>query len=694
MCLVGPLLLGWPCISSAATISDLPARIGEPNPPREDSGCSDLLPAGAVPRKPIDARALARIRDVGTVRDYPAGSRPMALSPDRSRVAFVLQRADPDRNAYCFALVVLPLRQGAVPTVIDTGGELITIRDNYLGMADFPTGAQATVEPKWAPDGRSVAFLKRNNGITQIWQAFLDGRPARQLSQSSTDVDQPAWSRDGRSIIYRTRPGLVAARQAIDAEGRRGYLYDARFPALGSATPLPPSNIPYVWMTLRLDDGAVAMTSDADRHAQLDQIEGIPESAVMGTRSGRHTAWAEAVQPNALLPVFRLHVRVADREIPCISDLCVGDLKGIWWLPEGQLIFSRSEGVGNGELAFYRWTPGRLGPRRIMKTDALYISCQSLARGLACLRETPTHPRKVVIIHAGSGNTTTIYDPNPEITGAPHGRVERLTWTDARGGSTFGYLILPPDYRRGQKLPLVVVQYWAKGFQRGGVGDEVPIFPLANNGFAVLSFDRPRERTALIRNHNDDEYMREAMRDWKDRRDVLASLEAGVRLLIDRGIVDPARVGLTGLSDGGETTQFALINSTMFTAASLGTCCKDPLAFTALAGSAQWAAQERWGLRPWTRESQAQWQAASLALNAGRITTPILLQLSDWEFRMSIQTVAEFQRLGRPLELRVFPSEFHIKTQPAHRWALYERNIEWFSRWFKPSWQRQPRPTP
>jgi len=654
--------------------------------------CSNILPANIVRRREVDALALAKIRDIGTVRDFPAGSRPLALSPDRSKVTFVLQRADPASNSYCFALVVLPFSRGAIPQVVDTGGDLITIRGNYLGMGDFPTGAQATAEPKWAPDGQSIAFLKRFNGVTQLWQAFLDGRQARQLTWSATDVDHPNWSADGRSILYRTRPGLIPAHNAIEEEGRKGYLYDARFPALGSAKPLPSSGVPFVWTTLRLSDGVASAASEADRTHVLDRVEGAPVGARMAAASGHHLAWADLLKPDALMSLLHLRVRLAGREIECEFDACTGDIKGLWWLADGELIFLRSEGIGNGEIAFYRWTPGARPPRRVLRSDALFIGCDVLTDRLVCLRELPTHPREVVLIDPKNGRTRTIFDPNPEITNASHGRIERLTWRDARGGSTFGYLVLPRSYRAGDKLPLVVVQYWAKGFQRGGVGDEVPIFPLANRGFAVLSFERPRDRETLIRNRSDDEYMREAMRNWKDRRDVLESLETGVRLLINRGIVDPARVGLTGLSDGAETTQFALINSTMFAAASMGTCCKDPMAFTAFAGPAQWAAQNRWGLQPYNEASRRQWQAVSLALNADRITTPILLQLSDWEFRMSLQTVAEFQRLGRPLEVRVFPDEFHIKTQPAHRLALYNRNIAWFSRWLMDAkLERQPR---
>ncbi|WP_354293605.1 Atxe2 family lasso peptide isopeptidase [Sphingomonas sp. 1185] len=656
-----------------------------PASPRVDTGCADLLPSGPAIKRSINPMMLARVRDIGSVGDQAAGPGPLAISPDGSMVAFALRRADPVTNRYCTGLILLPLRRGARPVIIDAGGDVIPAEADYLGMADYPMGRQVSVEPKWAPDGRSIAFLKRRDGTTQIWLAFADGRAARALTRSANDVGQPFWSADGRSVIYRVRPGLVAAGQMVEEEGRGGYRYDSRIFAAGSAKPFPRADIPFVWMASSISESRARPIDGTERDLAVGPPVGVPAKAALWAVQGNRLAWSEAVQPYALQPQLRIRIRLGDRETRCASLACSGDLEGMWWRSDGSLVFLRSEGVGDGESTFYLWKPGSGEPHVIRKDDTLFIGCQMLAQNLLCLRETPTRPRQIVRVDTQTGRIVTVFDPNPEFANAVHGRVERLTWSDPRGGSTFGYLVLPPHHRPGDRLPLVVVQYSARGFQRGGVGDEVPIFPLAQAGFAVLNFQRPHDRSALIRNHNVDEYMREEMGNWKDRRDVLASLEAGVNLLIDRGIVDRARVGLSGLSDGAETTQFALIHSKLFAAASISTCCKDPVAFTALAGPAQWAAQERWGLRPYSDSNRQQWLDASLALNADRIKTPILLQLADWEFRLALQTISEFQRRDRPIEVRLFPSEHHIKDQPAHRLALYDRNIAWFSKWLHPN---------
>src|SRR3546814_9855961 len=72
------------------------------------------------------------------------------------------------------------------------------------------------------------------------------------------------------------------------------------------------------------------------------------------------------------------------------------------------------------------------------------------------------------------------------------------------------------------------------------------------------------------------ELERRLLTKYRDRRNVLSSIEQAARSLIQRGIVDPERVGITGLSDGSSTVQFAAINSRMFKAGSATGCCWDP----------------------------------------------------------------------------------------------------------------------
>ena len=60
---------------------------------------------------------------------------------------------------------------------------------------------------------------------------------------------------------------------------------------------------------------------------------------------------------------------------------------------------------------------------------------------------------------------------------------------------------------------------------------------------------------------------------------------------------------------------------------------------------------------------------------------PILVNVADSELTTSMYTVSELRANAHPIETHVFPQEYHIKWQPAHRYSIYRRNIQWLKFW-------------
>lgn len=85
------------------------------------------------------------------------------------------------------------------------------------------------------------------------------------------------------------------------------------------------------------------------------------------------------------------------------------------------------------------------------------------------------------------------------------------------------------------------------------------------------------------------------------------------------------------------------------------------------------------------RSTQAEdfWRQIALSYNADRIRTPILLQLSDDEYSSALVTYTALREAKVPIDMFVFPGEHHIKWQPAHRLAQYQRSLDWFDYWLK-----------
>lgn len=222
-------------------------------------------------------------------------------------------------------------------------------------------------------------------------------------------------------------------------------------------------------------------------------------------------------------------------------------------------------------------------------------------------------------IDADTGVGRVIHDPNPSWAHKQTGAVERFRFHNAYGVESYADLVLPPLHKRGERHPLVVVQYISDGFLRGGTGDEVPIQALAARGFAVLSFARPDLVDSVRRSRSELELLQKNREDWLDRRSVQSSLDQAIALALATGAVDRERMGISGFSDGTSTTQWALLNSSMFKVAAMGACCEDMVAYALAGGPAFEEFGRTIGYRFFEPDAAQFWKPMSLTENAARV---------------------------------------------------------------------------
>jgi dipeptidyl aminopeptidase/acylaminoacyl peptidase len=338
--------------------------------------------------------------------------------------------------------------------------------------------------------------------------------------------------------------------------------------------------------------------------------------------------------------------------------------------------------------SLYAWTADSKNARVIYRVDGTLGSCEIADGHAICLHEAPTTPRRIVSIRLSDGKLTTVFDPNPGFKHFRLGAVEKLEWKDAFGNETFGHLVYPPDYHAGRRYPMVIVQYRSRGFLKGGVGNEYPIFPLAAKGFIVLSFDRPEDAkiaAAYVASNLHEQGVSEAPL-WKgaySRRQALTALEIIIDRLAKRGLIDPEKIGISGLSDGAANVDFALFNSTRFAAAAESGDWS-PIAYMMMPNPA---------MRDFFRAMLSansgpvavveRWKALSMAFHADRVVTPLLMQISDRELIDDLPNYVALKDAGKPVDAYVFPDEYHFKWQPQHKLAVAERAIDWFCFWLK-----------
>lgn len=635
-------------------------------------------------RRLVSARDLATLTDIGRSDPYDSPS-PFGVSPDGQQIAFVTRQADPDRNGFCQRLMVMPLDGSASPRERDNGGSFV--RATFV-LRNFPAvaaGFGKVITPKWSPDGQWIAFLKRTGTTTQAWVvASRSTAPARQVSTLADDVEDLAWSPDGASLIVATRPDLRLQMAAIATEGREGYLFDDRFDPQFADHPLPTSPAPLRYAQLELSTGTVREATAAEQAVLVtpDRPD-KPEDARLYTQAtGQTAAWLESKAPGRLIAPTRIVLRRPDAKVlSCATKICES-AQHLWWREDGRVLYIlQRTGWGNSQTALLRWPVAAERPERVFVTDDALVGCQMVKNELNCARERAGYPRVLAAIDADTGKSRVIHDPNPRWARIRVGAVKRFRFRNAYDVECYADLVLPPLHKQGEKHPLVVVQYVSDGFLRGGTGDEVPIQALAARGFAVLSFARPDLVESVRQTRTELELLQKNRDNWLDRRSVQSSLEQAVALAIRTGAVDRERMGISGFSDGTSTTQWALLNSSLFKVAAMGACCEDMIAYPLMGGPAFEDFGRKFGYRFFEPDAAQFWKPMSLAANAAKVSAPLLIQTGDSEYEIGLDVVAAFRRLGKPIELWVFPNEPHFKWQPAHRLAIYERNLDWFSYW-------------
>jgi hypothetical protein len=628
-------------------------------------------PLSPAPKTPLAPEDLVGLIDLGSIPDLADDSF-FTLSPDRRKVAISVRRAIPATNGFCTGVYVVALGDGAA-TLVDAGPGTIFWRfANILGKADFPTGFPKVITPRWTPDGRSLLYLKAVDGVSRVWITAADGSNGRPITDGAADVLDFRLRPDGQSIVIRTEDDRNARAQR-EQEASGGLHYDDRFSPTASSRPFLPGPQPTRLSAVAIQTGVTSQAAEGDSRLFDDA----------GDRHKLGSGWVPVTE--TALPGQRgvAATNGSNHVVRCNDPLCSQVVGRAWMSDDGkQLRFIRREGWALNLMAIYGWDVGAGRPRRLFSTSDLLLNCGGFADGAICAREGSTQPRHVVRIDFATGVSTTLFDPNPDFARHPLGTVRRLTWRNNLGVESFGDLVYPVGYEPGHRYPLIVVQYTSRGFLRGGTGDEYPVQIFANHGFLVLNIQHPQSPVPYDPRLSEDDKARLNLVGFRERRSILSSFETIVARLIADGIADPARVGITGLSDGASTVQYAALHSRLFKVASIGSCC--------------WESSETWALGPaiqsyyrsigWptlTGDNASFWKNISLAHNAARVSMPLLIQASDDEYELALESFTGLREHHRPVDLYVFPDEHHVKRQPAHRLAIYERNLDWFSFWLK-----------
>jgi Tol biopolymer transport system component/DNA-binding winged helix-turn-helix (wHTH) protein len=133
------------------------------------------------------------IKDSPTLWKTPidGGGAPIQLS---DKIAAV-PRVSPDgRFIACFYRAQVEMYSKFAVLPFD-GGEPVKVFDR-------PPTTFVEAGIRWTPDGRALSFIDNRDGVSNVWLQPLDGSPAKQLTNfTSETIFRFAWSPDGKMIV-------------------------------------------------------------------------------------------------------------------------------------------------------------------------------------------------------------------------------------------------------------------------------------------------------------------------------------------------------------------------------------------------------------------------------------------------------------------------------------------------------------
>ncbi|MDI6565124.1 MULTISPECIES: S9 family peptidase [Bacillus] len=103
-------------------------------------------------------------------------------APDGTRAAYVKSQVNQEKDSYTSNIWIYETKTG--------------------GSVPWTHGEKRSTDPRWSPDGRTLAFISDREGdAAQLYIMSTEGGEARKLTDIPYGVSKPLWSPDGESIL-------------------------------------------------------------------------------------------------------------------------------------------------------------------------------------------------------------------------------------------------------------------------------------------------------------------------------------------------------------------------------------------------------------------------------------------------------------------------------------------------------------
>jgi dipeptidyl aminopeptidase/acylaminoacyl peptidase len=634
-----------------------------------------------------------------------------ALSPDGALVAYTLARPAPDGARLVSSIWIVPSKGGA-PRRLTAGEEKVRA-------------------PRFAPDGRRLAFVASRGGAPGVFLLPLDGGEAAPAPRVPGGVVEYRFTPDGAALLVTAEVDPVcgadlACNERADqaAEGQpyaaerllfrhwdewrtRKRLHLLRVPLDGGplldltpgdrdAPPVQRGDLGDVAVSpdgrtvyyVAVSDPVEAISTNGDLYAvpmaggAAARLTSAPgwDGSPRPSPDGRLLAWL--CQPRAGYESDRRHVLVAAPDGRGERDLTAGldvSAEALWWVDGGRAL--RFTAIEAGRSTVWEVSPAGGAPRRVGAVDGHLAAVEPSGDGrtLAAVVDSLLAPGEVALVGPCSADRAALCPTRLARPGArvmdrvAPSEVRRLEATGRDGAAIHGWLVLPPGHRPGERHPGVVLVH---GGPQGAWNDAWsyrwnPALYAARGWTVVLP--NPRGSTGWGQAYTD------AVRDdWGGLPfdDLMRLTDAAVAA----GALDGARACAAGASYGGYMVNWINGQTDRFR-------CLVAHAGDFDLASSYYDTEELWFPewelgRPWERpEAYARFSPSA---SVARWKTPTLVTHGELDYRVTvaqgISTFTALQRRGVESRLLVFPDENHWILKPRNARRFHEEVFGWIGR--------------
>jgi dipeptidyl aminopeptidase/acylaminoacyl peptidase len=641
------------------------------------------LAAAPALAAPMEIEDLAKIQSAGN----------LTVAPDGQTIAFTVSKY-PDMHA--------GEKDGGSKSqlYLQRGGD-----DARL----FAGGASSISRPSFSPDGTAIHFMTRRDGDNQtsLYSIPLSGGEATKVFEFESGMGDYAVSPNGSTLYFVAR-AKDESRDALKGKGFDAYAYeeDMRMASVWSVNlndDAPEAEILFEGKHvtgLELSPDGRNLVISAAPTVLIDDVLMKSKLHVISARSGRVRATVDNPGKLGRFKISPDNRRIAFLAGTDISDTSTGVLMvanmrdgsfeqltpdalqhivDVEWLDNDSILANAHRGV---ESVLVAYDLSGDEEQTFMTPEDIVVRNAEVGEGgrLFFTADSPKHPSEVFT--AARGTVEKLTNMNAWLQDIDLAPQTTFTFTARDGREVEGVLVTPSGRKPAGGWPLIMTVHggpeahdsdgWVTAYSRPGQFG-------AGDGYAVF-YPNYRGSTgrgvAYAKEHQND-YAGAEFNDLVDAKDAL----------VEAGIVDGDRVGITGGSYGGYASMWGATAQTEHFAASVafvgisnqiskfGT--SDIPNEMHLVHSLKW---------PWDGEGEDQnWMnllKRSPLYHVGQSTTPTLILHGERDTRVHPSQSMELYRSMKvrtdtPVRLVFYPNEGHGNRKAASRLDYAYRLMRW-----------------